>query len=207
MYSAQSPTARTVFKANAPILAICALFFVFFLIAGTIVLALIPIYLSTKDVAAVGRSSTYYATMTPDVSLPEGTLDAQSLKNINNELDKALKVHSGAVNMISGIVSGGDKKRRRRGLLLDRNRRGAVRVYCSFYFNIKICPRCGNAGFRQTIRKFTFTVQLWIIDWFGILRGPFYVTFTVVISYTPIAIPSTSTFPMTTVRPTGVFFG
>ena len=68
--------------------------------------------------------------------------------------------------------------------LLNRNRRGAVRVYCSFYFNVKICPRCGNAGFRQTIRKFTFTVQLWIIDWLGIIRGPFHVTFTVVISYT-----------------------
>ncbi|UJR24626.1 hypothetical protein I4U23_006000 [Adineta vaga] len=205
--SSTGTSRRNIFIANAPILAICGLFFIFFIIAATIVLALIPLYLETKDAPSVGRSPTYYATMEPGETLPEGTLDAQSIKNLNDALDTTLNLQKGSVNIITATVAAGSKKRKRRALTRKRQRRATTKLFCTFNFNIKVCPRCGRQGFLKTITRITIAVRIWIIDIYGILRGPFSVTFTITISYIEIPIPTTSALPVTTVTPTPKLVG
>ncbi|CAF4347242.1 unnamed protein product, partial [Adineta steineri] len=76
---------ETGFTAGGPILAICCLGFVIFLIAATIVLALIPVYLSKRSGGSSSSSTPRYTMiMNPGTALPEGTLNSQSLSNINS---------------------------------------------------------------------------------------------------------------------------
>lgn len=96
--------------AGGPLLAICCLIFVLFLIAATIVLALIPVYLPNKTVSTSNEmnyfiyemfflscgmsilgagSEPYYFTMNPDQPLtgPDGELDDTARTDLGQQVD------------------------------------------------------------------------------------------------------------------------
>ncbi|CAF1438451.1 unnamed protein product [Adineta steineri] len=177
----------TALSAGGPILAICCLGFILFLIAATIVLALIPVYLSTRSGSSSSSSSPRYLALryigpskraSDSGLLYEGKLDSQSLLNINSAVEKALKLQSGSVVAESGTAT-------------YTNSDTTQVIYCPFHFTTK-CDKCGNMGYLQNIKPFTITVNN-TIDGFN--QGPF--PYTVTLILTSINIPTSTVAPTT----------
>ncbi|CAF1051581.1 unnamed protein product [Adineta ricciae] len=186
---------RSGLAASGPLLAICCLLFILFLIASTIVLALIPVYLSTRDSNSSTYSPTYLMTMTPTNGSfgGEGTLSSDSLSTIASASETATGIPSGSFSVNSGTSTANSSgRRKRRGFGLIRHRRAISIVYCPFAFNRKRCgARCDGSAFRAKIKTFTIIVTV-------IVSGTTYtnVIFTVVITYSSnyvIPTPSSST--------------
>ncbi|CAF0838381.1 unnamed protein product [Adineta steineri] len=181
---------ETGFSASGPILAICCLGFVIFLIAATIVLALIPVYLSKRSGGSSSSSTPRYTMiMNPGTALPEGTLNSQSLSNINSAMNNALNLQSGSFVSESGTVAtGGKRKRKREGFEIFRDRRaGTTQLYIVFHFNKQKCDKCGNMGYLQSIPSFPVTVVIFINS------VQYTTTFTSTLVLTSTNNPSTST--------------
>ncbi|CAF0838325.1 unnamed protein product [Adineta steineri] len=142
---------RAGFAAGAPILAICCLGFILFLIAATIVLALIPVYLSKRSGgSSSSMSPRYQFVLTPNPAAkrqtsytpPAGsTLDTASLASIDSELARVLKISADAILIEYGIVASD----------------GTSKVYCPLEFNKQKCSKCGNNGFLESIQSFAIT--------------------------------------------------
>ncbi|CAF1315745.1 unnamed protein product [Adineta steineri] len=184
-------------SAGAPILAICCLGFILFLIAATIVLALIPVYLSKRSGSSSSSSSPrYYAVMNPATALSEGILDSQSLSNINTAMVSALNLQSGSVVSESGtIATTTGKRKREESELVRESRAGTTQLYYAFHFNKNKCDKCGNMGYLQSIHSFPVTANI------SINNGAWQVvTFAVSLLLTSSSnnIPSTSTSASTT---------
>ncbi|CAF0888848.1 unnamed protein product [Adineta steineri] len=142
---------RAGFAAGAPILAICCLGFILFLIAATIVLALIPVYLSKRSGGSSSSTTPRYQfVLTPNPAAkrqtsytpPAGsTLDTASLASIDSELARVLKISADAILIEYGIVASD----------------GTSKVYCPLEFNKQKCSKCGNNGFLESIQSFAIT--------------------------------------------------
>jgi hypothetical protein len=105
---------RTGLLASAPVLAICCLLFILFVIASVIILALIPVY--------VAKSNTINVPTYTYVIGSNNTI-VQSKGNIANIIARALGISSNLVT-IKSVSSAG--KRKRRGFGLSRSRRFSV---------------------------------------------------------------------------------
>jgi hypothetical protein len=88
---------------QGPLLAICCLGIILFLIAATIVLALIPLYIPKKTLTPGGTSSSNSFTLTPQRSGrkrdasnqplgDDGNLDATATANINSAVKMSLNI-------------------------------------------------------------------------------------------------------------------
>ncbi|CAF0915925.1 unnamed protein product [Adineta steineri] len=150
--------------ASSPILAICCLGFILFMIAATIVLALIPVYLSKRSGGTPRTTTpTYLLTMNSrTVALPEGNLDSPSLADVGVSVDKALNLPSGSTQVKQGAVEATNGKRKRRQSRALRNKRGfdGTTVLCTLVFNVLKCNQCGNMGFLESIKSFTVTDEI-----------------------------------------------
>ncbi|UJR14941.1 hypothetical protein I4U23_001922 [Adineta vaga] len=169
--AAPGGAARTGLAASGPILAICCLLFILFLIASTIVLALIPVYLSTRDSTATGKSPSYLldldqtdsttnkkrATIT---SFDEGQeLDSDSRTNTANAVISKLGLSSGAF-LVDQCITKYITSRKRRGFgLLREARASSPKLFCKVRFNLARCGRCGATSFLQSISTFVITVS------------------------------------------------
>ncbi|CAF0862929.1 unnamed protein product [Adineta steineri] len=147
--------------AGGPLLAICCLGFILFLIAATIVLALIPVYLSKRGGGTPSTTTpTYLLTMNSrTVPLPEGNLDSASLADVGASVDKALNIPSGSTQVTAGAVEATNGKRKRRQSRALRNKRGVdgTTLLCTLLFNKLKCDKCGNLGFLESIKSFVIT--------------------------------------------------
>ncbi|CAF1073054.1 unnamed protein product [Adineta steineri] len=150
--------------AGSPILAICCLGFILFMIAATIVLALIPVYLSKRSGGSPRTTTpTYLLTMNSrTVALPEGNLDSPSLADVGASVDKALNLPSGSTQVKQGAVEATNGKRKRRQSRALRNKRGVdgTTLLCTLIFNIIKCNQCGNLGFLESIKSFVVTDEI-----------------------------------------------
>jgi len=155
---------RSGLAAGGPLLAICCLLFILFLIASTIVLALIPVYVQ-RDIDPVGNSPRYTAVMTPQGrdDVPEGNFDQNSLNNFNAASDSAVGLNSGAFNADSSTSTQGAGKRKRRGFGLVRERRASGISYCKFRFNRRRCSICGTRNFLRRVIQYTITIVITIL--------------------------------------------
>jgi len=182
--------ARGGILASGPLLAVCCLLFILFLIAATVVLALIPVYVSSKDgPVSSGRAGPYSAVLTPtSTDLVPGTLTADANTNVGKGMDSALGIPSGTVQVASGTSVAANGRRKRRGFGLTRQRRDIVVIQIIFYFLTAKCSKCGKSSFHKSIGRFSFTAIIWILDALGIVRGPFTTSFAGVFSTDPSAI-------------------
>ncbi|CAF1028808.1 unnamed protein product [Rotaria sordida] len=141
---------------SIPILSICCLLLAVFLIASTVLLSLIPIFLPKKDVS--WTSPTYFLTIDFDGSLgSDGSLDSAAREAFASKVAEALGLPEGAVIVIRGIVATEASKRKRRGLPLSRFRRGITslgrqRIHLEYRFDETRCS--------STCRSPTFVTRL-----------------------------------------------
>jgi len=160
--------------ASAPILAICCLLFILFLIAATIILALIPVYLQRKNVQTTSTTP-FYASGTLDQSAGGDTaLDATNRASLARAIEAATGAPAGSGTVTNGAVtSSAAGKRKRRKLGLVRNRRddpkagGSVLIFLIIIFSPK-CSSCHGGGFLSKFASFNFIVEL---IFFGISRS------------------------------------
>lgn len=161
--------------ASGPILAICCLLFILFLIASTIVLALIPVYLSRRD-GNSGRSRNYLLKASPENfgGVPvqrrdtytgfdsNQDLDSDSISSTNNPMAAGLNLASGAIS-ISQCKTLRASTRKRRGFGLLREARAPsnnVNLYCLFQFVFAACRRCSSLTYLLALPKsFEMTVN------------------------------------------------
>jgi hypothetical protein len=149
--------------AAGPLLAICCLATILFLIAATIVLALIPIYLPTKS-ATAGTTQNYFLKGTPGTAVPtDGNLNPTTQSNIAKALDAKLNAPSGtSVFDSSKAVTSGGGRRRRRGLL-SRSRRdqsgpNIQNFFHTCHFRSDLCQKCDRSSFILAFGSFSLSV-------------------------------------------------
>ncbi|CAF1316001.1 unnamed protein product [Adineta steineri] len=194
---------RSGLAASGPLLAICCLGFILFLIAATIVLALIPVYLSTRGSTSSSTTPRYTLSGTPVGNAKrdymgdkEGTLADPSNANIAAAMDSGLGLNSGST-VADGTASMASttSRRRRRGFGLDRERRaGIIKLFFPFRFNKHHCDKCINKGFQESIKTFTIIVTIFFVG----DSTPYRIKFTCVIFFdSSFNIPTTSTIANT----------
>ncbi|UJR14944.1 hypothetical protein I4U23_001925 [Adineta vaga] len=162
---------RSGLAASGPILAICCLLFILFLIASTIVLALIPVYLSTRDITATGKSPSYLLTADPTAITDtsgkradyssfdaDQELDSDSRTNTANAVISKLSLSSGAF-LVDQCRTAYTTSRKRRGFGILREARATngVKLFCKVRFNYAKCGRCVSTSYLQSISTFFFT--------------------------------------------------
>jgi len=156
---------RTGLFGAGPILAICCLLFIAFLIAATIVLALIPVYLPHKN--ATPASNTFHLALNyPGTIGNDGSLDSTALNQIARSLERAKNLPTGSFNIPSGTVAT-TSTRKRRGYALQRLRRGKTsrgvqRIYITVVVDIEVCgPPCRRESpFKLILSYEAITVTL-----------------------------------------------
>ncbi|UJR14942.1 hypothetical protein I4U23_001923 [Adineta vaga] len=169
--AAPGGAARSGLAASGPILAICCLLFILFLIASTIVLALIPVYLSTRDSTSSSKSSPYTLTGTPGSiigedrkrtsysALTEGSLDSSVPTAIANAMISALSLQSGSVLVDTCLISSSSSRKRRGFGLLREYRDTIPKLICLFRFEKTKCTKCGASSYLNSIKSFTMTAS------------------------------------------------
>ncbi|CAF0888570.1 unnamed protein product [Adineta steineri] len=189
--------------ASGPLLAICCLGFILFLIAATIVLALIPVYLSTRgSSSSSANTASYQLQMTPSAdarkrslaTLVEGTFADSTLALLILLIESKLNLNHGSclIPSCTSVFT----SRRRRGFGLLRERRGLYpNVFCPISFSRKHCDKCGNKGFQNSIKPFTGEItEVIIIDTFGSTKNCGAIIYSIVINFiTSFTNPSVST--------------
>ncbi|CAF0965275.1 unnamed protein product [Adineta ricciae] len=177
---------RSGLAASGPLLAVCCLLFILFLIASTIVLALIPVYLATRDGNTITNSPTYLMTLSPTngTGLTETNLDSTSLSNIATAAATAANAPSGSFSVNSGTSTVNTAgRRKRRGFGLVRQRRDGFKLYCPFSFNRLRCGGlCDGGAFRKRIQTFYTIIN--VLTSFGYQNIYFFVTITYSTTFT-----------------------
>jgi len=181
--------------AGGPILAVCCLGIILFLIASTIVLALIPVYLPTRNTNLGGTTQTFFFLLTPNVTLgDDGTLSPAAEAAIANAISAQLGFVPSSLQFDGNIVvATKSSKRRRRGFGLTRNERAQNRQQCygRGRFLRQFCKQC-------VITKFVFTIVV-VFFYGGILQV---VEFLVTIFLISFPFPATLSSSTTTTSST-----
>jgi len=140
------PVRRRAF--NAPLAAICCLGLILFLIAATIVLALIPIYLPRKDVSTDGTTNPFSFTLTPDQTLgDDGPLSADAQNDLANSISTGAGLPAGSLALDSAVAAT-SSRRRRQDSDLERDKRATnQKVYCRGRFRHSVCGLCRIINF------------------------------------------------------------
>ncbi|CAF3345133.1 unnamed protein product [Rotaria socialis] len=125
-----------------PLVSVCCIGLLLLLLASTIVLALIPIYLGTKDLPNLSTTSTQYLTLTPSPSVPAlGDTSAADCATIANAMSSA--VGSPGSLTPSQCTFATTPGRRRRAWPMSRTRRqGGGFLFIKIVINLLKCPRC-----------------------------------------------------------------
>ncbi|CAF1230075.1 unnamed protein product [Rotaria magnacalcarata] len=161
MYARPPVTGPQKLSNGLPLLLVCCLLFILLLIASTIVLALIPVYLESKD-ATLASSKNYYAVGDFDGSLGnDGQLDASARDTIARAIEKQLGLPTGSIVIDQGTVATTTGRRKRRSAKLVRFRRGQIsrglqRLYLIFRINRVKCLAC-------RISEVTITITVTIV--------------------------------------------
>jgi len=165
--------ARTRGLAGGPLLGICCLFIIGFLIAATIVLALIPVYIPRK-----GNASTSTAVSNPFIGDTntdlgnDGNFDANARAALSSGVDKGTGVNPGTTSTPTAAAATTGGSRRRRALDRTRSRRlltffGLQRIYCIFSFDKRHCGgRCSLGRFFVEIEVITIVVSFTFNNFF-----------------------------------------
>ncbi|CAF0860702.1 unnamed protein product [Adineta steineri] len=182
--------------AAAPILAGACILFIMFVIASTIVLALIPTYLTTKSIAK--SSIAYYCTATYDGSLgSDGDLDATARAAFARSMEHT--VHHPTDSISSDLIRAAttSTRRRKRGFALSRLNRGSVAGGIQ-----RLYIRLNSVGLISVL-KGTFTTSFLFNN---VQQTP---TLTYTCSRTPITFPPiiSSSTSATTASPTSAMTG
>lgn len=162
------PVAAAPARATAlgPLLGICCLLIIGFLIAATIVLALIPVYLPRQGQPSNQNNAAYpFRGTTPSDLGNDGNIPAGSLGSFNSPIDNAIRAGPGTTSTQRGaIATGAQGKRKRRVLDLIRSRRGQTEQglqqgYFLIIFLLLICrAQClPLSQFLSRIASFSFT--------------------------------------------------
>jgi hypothetical protein len=173
-------------RSYASLLALCFIPLCLCLIASTIVLALIPVYLSSRS-TSINNQVFYGRGATVNSLGNDGTLSASANAAIAQQLAAALGVPAGSISVPSGTVStsGSVGRRRRRKIGLSRNRRAQTNGGTQYIFITIIFNRRGCGGRRCYITPGTYTITVTII-----FNGQsFTIVIVFVISTNPFSIP------------------
>jgi len=190
--------------AGIPLLAVCCLLFLLFLIAATIVLALIPVYLQAKNVQQGGRSQTFFGRSDfSGATVSDGSVGSSGLTAIGNGIASSVGASPGAVTVPSATFAttgGTGGKRKRRGLAL-RSRRfntatgGIQFLFFTFFFNFAFCPirgKCAKPATTIIVTSITFIYQNVVIT----------ITLIITVFTSAIAVPPTQAALTTTTAST-----
>jgi hypothetical protein len=162
------PVAAAPARATAlgPLLGICCLLIIGFLIAATIVLALIPVYLPREGQPSSQNNAAYpFLGTTPSDLGNDGNIPAGSLGSFNSPIDSAVSASPGTTSTQQGAIATGAQSKRKRGVLdLIRSRRGQTEQglqqgYFLIIFLLLICrAKClPLSKFLDRIASFSFT--------------------------------------------------
>jgi len=162
---------RSGLAASGPILAICCLLFILFLIATTIVLALIPVYLSRRDGTTNVNSRQYLNILDPQTISTSGkrqiynafdsdyTLPSDQAAPVGTAMEVGLLLTSGSIIIDECKTGVGARKRRGFGILREARTNNGVKLYCKFRFNLGKCTKCGSAPVVATFVNFPAIVK------------------------------------------------
>ncbi|CAF3277301.1 unnamed protein product [Rotaria sp. Silwood2] len=110
---------------GGPLLFICCVLSVLFLVAATIILSLIPVYLPTKVLKLSGFTETCYVLGDYSGSLGnDHQLDATECQNLAQTLEQKLGLPAGTITIDEAAIATTPRKRKRRGYDPARFRRG-----------------------------------------------------------------------------------
>ncbi|CAF1550954.1 unnamed protein product [Rotaria sp. Silwood1] len=190
--------ARKGASAALPLAAICCLCVLFFLLAATIILALIPVYLPKKDLSNLPSTKTKYIILNPQQYVPAyGTASSSACNAIASKMASAIGYPSGSITSSSCSFAVGSR-RRRRSKWLSRSRRQSRsgKLFMQAVINYDKCQRCRLSSYLKKLLGITFTADF-------IYYGSRSVTFTVAsISDTPFGSLSTDATTTTTTTTT-----
>jgi len=153
--------------ALGPLLGICCLLLIGFLIAATIVLALIPVYLPRQGQPSNQNNNAFpFAGSTPNDLGNDGPISSNSLNAFNSPIDSAVGAAPGTTQSQTGaVVTQGGGKRKRGVMDLIRSRRGQTEQglqggFFLIIFLLLICrARClPLSRFLERIAVFSFSV-------------------------------------------------
>ncbi|CAF2033946.1 unnamed protein product [Rotaria magnacalcarata] len=132
----------SIVASTVPLVSICCFCTLLLLLASTIVLALIPIYLKTKDIPNLSTSSTQYITLTSSTNIPGyGDTSATDCSTISNALSGAVGA-SGAVTPVSCTFASQSGRRRRAWTISRTRRQSGARLFMKVIISYKQCGRC-----------------------------------------------------------------
>jgi len=131
--------------AGIPLLALCCLLCTLLVIASTIVLALIPIYLQTATAAATAASQPRYTNFDLGTQISDGALPTSSANAIADPIRQGLGYPAGSVGVTSATAATTNTGKRRRRALQQRDRRVAIAgfgiqlIYVVFFIILTVC--------------------------------------------------------------------
>ncbi|CAF1163732.1 unnamed protein product [Rotaria magnacalcarata] len=129
-----------------PILAICCLGLLLLVIAATIILALIPLYVPDKNIDNLVTTSTKYFTLDPLSAVTEnGITTAETCRTISNSLESRVAIPFESLIPISCTFASQSSGRRRRSSYAYRRFRrqsGTARLFMKAIINYTRCPLC-----------------------------------------------------------------
>jgi hypothetical protein len=149
---------RSGLAANGALLAVCCLALILFLIAATIVLALIPVYLPSRSATLTRTTQTYYFVLTPNGTIgDDGTLSSTDSTTLYNAICASLGFPAGCIKSQGNVlVASSSSKRRRRGFGLTRTERAITQKW---YFAAQFFQqKCGTCPI--TITTFIITITI-----------------------------------------------
>ncbi|CAF1098415.1 unnamed protein product [Rotaria sordida] len=187
---------------GAPITTICCLGVILLIIAGTIILALIPVYLPRKDIPNLPSTATRYITLRPEQYIPPyGITSYSACSTIARQMAISLGLPAVAINP-SSCTFAISSSRRRRSQLMSRFRRqtGNSKLYMVADIVYASCALCRLRTFLSKLIGLRFGATF---NYYGTRA----VTFTIEsIRYTSFgglsSIPTTTTSTTTTTSST-----
>lgn len=180
-----------------PLVSICCLGILLLLLASTIILALIPIYVGTKTLN-LSPNSKQYTTLNPSSSIPGyGDTSASACSTIGNAMGSAVGA-TGALSP-SKCTFASTSGRRRRAWSVSRTRRqGGATLFMEIVISLDSCKRCRSKSHLKKWKGIKFTVSFF---YFGDRTITFTISDIGTISFTGL---STEATPTTTAAPSDV---
>ncbi|CAF3237639.1 unnamed protein product [Rotaria socialis] len=129
-----------------PMLAICCLGLLLLMVAATIILALIPVYVPNKTIDNLVTTSIRYFTLNPLSTITEyGITTARTCTTISNSLESKVGIPLGSLIPISCTFALQSSDRRRRSWYVHsrlRRQSGSAKLFMKAIINYYRCPRC-----------------------------------------------------------------
>lgn len=171
------PRPRSGIGGIAPLLGICCLALIGLLVAATIVLALIPVYLPRRRGAASTTTAPIFLTGNLNQTAgPNGVLPSSNFANIARAIERARGLPAGSITVQQAVVrnNGNGRKKRNQFALTRVKRQSGFIMILQIIFNLLLCPFCGGGGFLASL--INLAVIIVIIGRDGLL---YYVTFVI----------------------------